>query len=121
MASMLDAAMRRQLGLVLDVKTPMWDRMGGGGPGRGGGGRRGRTWCVMSGLASEMSRFILRMMPMCSSLLRREYFSSRWTPMWPGRECDDLYVSSDACDRTTIRRFESLSVGGMATCCSATS
>lgn len=35
-----------------------------------------RTWWVISGRASLISRFILRMIPMCSSLFNRENFSS---------------------------------------------
>lgn len=35
-----------------------------------------RTWWVISGRASLISRFILRMIPMCSSLFSRENFSS---------------------------------------------
>lgn len=42
-----------------------------------------RTWWVMSGRASLMSRFILRMTPMCSSLFRSEYLSSRGRPGRP--------------------------------------
>jgi len=45
-----------------------------------------RTWCVISGLASLMSRFIFLMMPMCSSLFSSVYFSSLTTPGLPGRE-----------------------------------
>lgn len=71
----------------------------------------------MSGRASLMSRPILRMTPMCSSLLRSEYFSSR--PFRP--PCDDLYVSRLAFDSTTINRFVSLSWAGIGVCCSATS
>ena len=42
-----------------------------------------QTWWVMSGLASLMSRFILRITPMCSSLFSSEYFSSRGAPGLP--------------------------------------
>lgn len=66
-----------------------------------------------------MSRFILRMTPICSSLLSNEYFSSLTEPIRPA-ECEALYVSKLALERTTIRRLVSLSVGGIATCCSAT-
>ena len=82
----------------------------------------GPTWCVMSGRASLMSRFILRMTPMCSSLLSNEYLSSRCRPMRPPPPpWEALYVSRLALERTTIRRCESLSLAGMGTCCSATS
>ncbi len=40
----------------------------------------GHTWWVISGLASLISRFILRITPMCSSLFSSEYFSSRGAP-----------------------------------------
>jgi len=39
-----------------------------------------RTWWVISGRASLISRFILRMIPMCSSLFSRENFSSLVPP-----------------------------------------
>lgn len=82
----------------------------------------GPTWCVMSGRASLMSRFILRMTPMCSSLLSSEYLSSRCRPMRPPPPpWEALYVSRLAFERTTIRRCESLSLAGMGWCCSATS
>ena len=68
-----------------------------------------------------MSLFILRMIPMCSSLLRSEYLSSLWTPIRLAPPCVDLYVSRLALESTTMSLLVSLSVGGMATCCSATS
>ena len=65
-----------------------------------------------------MSRPIFRMTPMCSSLLRSEYFSSLpgGFPLWAAR-----YVSSEAFDNTTIKRFVSLSFDAIGTCCSAMS
>jgi hypothetical protein len=72
----------------------------------------------MSGRASLMSRPILRMMPMWSSLLSREYFSSRAEP--PAPPCD-LYVSRLAFERTTISRCVVLSLDAIGTCWSATS
>lgn len=39
-----------------------------------------RTWWVISGRASLISRFILRIMPMCSSLFSKENFSSLVPP-----------------------------------------
>lgn len=74
----------------------------------------------MSGLASLMSRPILRITPMWSSLLSRLYLSSRAPGPRPV-PCDALYVSSVALHRTTIRRCVSLSLVGMGACCSATS
>lgn len=68
-----------------------------------------------------MSRFIFRSTPMCSSLLRREYLSSRCMPVRLDPPCAALYVSRLALDRTTMRRCESLSVGGIGVFCSATS
>ena len=68
-----------------------------------------------------MSRFIFLMTPMCSSLLSSEYFSSRYAPVRLGPPYEALYVSKLALDKTTIRRCESLSVGGMGVLCSATS
>lgn len=69
-----------------------------------------------------MSRFIFLMTPMCSSLLSSEYFSSRYVPvrLFPP-PYEALYVSRLALERTTIKRCESLSVGGMGVLCSATS
>lgn len=75
-----------------------------------------QTWWVISGRASLMSLPIFRMTPMCSSLLRSEYFAS---PLRP--PCDDLYVSRLALESTTINRFVSLSWAGIGVCCSATS
>lgn len=66
-----------------------------------------------------MSRFIFRMTPICSSLFNNEYFSSLTAPI-RAEPCDALYVSRLALDRTTMSRLVSLSVGGIATCCSAT-
>jgi hypothetical protein len=79
-----------------------------------------RTWWVMSGRASLMSRPILRMTPMWSSLLSRLYLSSRAPGPRPV-PCDALYVSRVALQSTTIRRCVSLSLVGMGACCSATS
>jgi hypothetical protein len=73
----------------------------------------------MSGRASLMSRFIFRMTPICSSLFRSEYFSSRMLP--PRPPCDALYVSRLALDKTTINLCVFLSLEGIGTCCSATS
>ena len=78
-----------------------------------------QTWCVMSGRASLISLFILRMTPMCSSLLRSEYFSSCLPGPLPPWE--DLYVSKLAFESTTMRRCVSLSLEAIGTCCSATS
>src|SRR6185436_7710668 len=75
----------------------------------------------MSGLASLISRFILRMTPICSSLLRREYLSSRGTSLRLGALCAALYVSRLALASTTIKRLVSLADDDMGTCCSATS
>jgi len=70
----------------------------------------------MSGRASLISRPILRMTPICSSLFSSEYFSSLpGLPLWAAR-----YVSREAFDNTTINRFVSLSLVGIALCCSAT-
>ncbi len=45
------------------------------------------TWCVISGRASLISRFILRMIPICSSLFNSEYLSSRiFAPRPPAYE-----------------------------------
>ena len=76
------------------------------------------TWCVMSGLASLISRPIFRITPICSSLLSSEYFSSLppGFSLWAAR-----YVSREAFDKTTINRFVSLSPAAMGTCCSAMS
>jgi hypothetical protein len=84
---------------------------------RGAMSEADQTWCVISGRASLMSLFILRIIPMCSSLFRSEYFSSR--PLRP--PCEGRYVSRLAFDRTTIKRWVSLSFAGIGTCCSATS
>ena len=73
----------------------------------------------MSGRASLMSRFIFRITPMCSSLFRSEYLSSRMFP--PRPPCDALYVSKLALDKTTTSLCVSLSLAAMGTCCSATS
>lgn len=73
----------------------------------------------MSGRASLISRFILRMTPICSSLFKSEYFSSRILLIRP--PCDALYVSKLAFDNTTMSRWVSLSLEGMGVCCSATS
>ena len=78
----------------------------------------------MSGLASLISRPVLRMIPICSSLLSKEYFSSRWAPGRPpgrGPPCEDLYVSRLAFESTTINLCVSLSLLAIGTCCSATS
>src|SRR4051794_25986748 len=74
----------------------------------------------MSGRASLISRFILRITPMCSSLLSSEYRSSLAAPM-RAVLCEALYVSRLALDRTTMSRLVSLSLGAIGTCCSATS
>jgi len=68
-----------------------------------------------------MSRFILRMTPICSSLLSKEYLSSLCAPMRPGPPCDALYVSRLALESTTMSRLVSLSDDATGTCCSATS
>ena len=74
---------------------------------------------MISGRASLISRFIFRITPMCSSLFRREYFSSRRFP--PRPPCDALYVSRLAWERTTTSLCVSLSWAAIGTCCSATS
>ena len=74
---------------------------------------------MISGRASLMSRFILRMTPMCSSLLSRVYFSSYRMPVLEMYEA--LYVSRLALESTTIRRRVDLSLALMGWCCSATS
>ena len=74
---------------------------------------------MISGRASLISRFIFLITPMCSSLFRREYFSSRIVP--PRPPCDALYVSRLALDRTTTSLCVSLSWAAIGMCCSATS
>ena len=74
---------------------------------------------MISGLASEISRFAFRITPMCSSEFSRVYFSSRPLPGFP--EPTALNVSRLALERTTMSRLEFLSVDGIGTCCSATS
>lgn len=79
-----------------------------------------RAWCVISGLASEISLFIFLITPICSSEFNKLYFSSLpGTPGLLGAPALALYVSSDALLSTTIRRWVLLSVAGSGTCCSA--